>query len=105
MKTLLLIAVLLLSVSALTRATQKETHDLQDLDIYSVKSGMPVTYSTFAFAFDHTENMLDSEYCWASRYLNQDQWIQVNSPVRKQWLGVITQGRHNAAQWIKSYQV
>ena len=105
MKALLLIAVLLISASALTRATQKETHDLVDLDIYAVKSGISVTYSTFAFAFDHIENMLDSEYCWASRYLNQDQWIQVNSPVRKKWLGVVTQGRHNAAQWIKSYQV
>ena len=106
MKTLLLIAMpILLSASVVTNSTQQETTGLRDLDIYAVKSGMPVTYSTFVFAFDHLENMLDSEYCWASKYLNHDQWIQVNSPVRKQWLGVITQGRHDAAQWIKNYKV
>ena len=42
---------------------------------------------------------------WSARYNNGDQWIQVNFGLQATVTEILTQGRSNANQWVKSYSV
>lgn len=68
--------------------------------------GFPVTYSTKYPGFEFQIFRLDAEnQGWSALKLEGNQWIQVSSSDKKQWIGVVTQGRHNAHQWVTSYKV
>ena len=66
---------------------------------------MPVSWSSFYPGWRTKNFGLDLEYSWSPSKNDQTQWLQVNSPERKKWLGVVTQGRINANHWVTSYQV
>lgn len=94
----------------ITASSFYETHDAvtcprgsELLDVYAGKLGLPVTYSS------HWPGLyfwrLDSPTSWSARYNNGEQWIQIASPIRLKWIGVVTQGRKNANQWVTSYKV
>ncbi len=72
-----------------------------------MRLGFPVTYSSiyneYANIFIPRLNIPDSS--WAPKYLDQNQWIQVGSPVSLKWIGVATQGRPDVAQWVTRYRV
>ncbi|XP_033109609.1 EGF-like repeat and discoidin I-like domain-containing protein 3 [Anneissia japonica] len=42
---------------------------------------------------------------WAAKYINQNQWIEADLGAIKGVIGVITQGRSNVNQWVKTYKV
>ena len=103
-----LIALLAVSITAVTLKAEHEGAPRGELlDIYAIKSGMVPTWSTAWNQPRYTNPRLDATWgqCWHARFADQNQWIQVNSPVKKKWIGVETQGRSNANQWVKSYKV
>ena len=42
---------------------------------------------------------------WSSRYNNQNQWLQVDFQYRATITDILTQGRGNHHQWVRSYTV
>lgn len=42
---------------------------------------------------------------WSSRFNKADQWLQVNFELQATITEILTQGRSNANQWVKSYTV
>ena len=72
---------------------------------------MPVSFSSsWGQTQRDTRPRLDGyrHECWtpdASVLTDLNQWIQVSSPVKKQWIGVETQGKGWLHQWVKSYKV
>ncbi len=54
---------------------------------------------------DCGNSMIDSSAGWCTRENNVGQWIQLDNGKVGSISGVITQGRKNAAQWVKSFKV
>ena len=54
-----------------------------------------------------TNVLLDSKTLAWNPINNIDphEWIEVGSPVKLKWIGVVTQGRPIYDQWVKSYKV
>jgi hypothetical protein len=54
---------------------------------------------------DCGNSMIDSSAGWCSKENNVGQWIQLDNGKVGSISGVITQGRKNAGQWVKSFKV
>lgn len=75
-------------------------------EVFSVLTGYPVTYSTRMPAHDCSIFRLDiSDYAFSAGINDKQQWVQVSSMNPEYWVGVMTQGRSNADQWITEYMV
>ena len=88
-------------------AADVENHEGKAEDLFAVKLGYSVTYSSeHAASRYHLANLDSPFYCWLPRLPNvHGDWIQVSSPVSKKWTAVETQGCPHANYWITSYQV
>ncbi len=51
------------------------------------------------------DSMIDSAGGWCSQHNTVGQWIQLDNGKLGSISGVITQGRKNADQWVKSFKV
>ena len=68
--------------------------------------GLPVSFSSVWAGWQYKISRLDAEnQCWAAQRNDGNQWIQVTSAIKRKWIGVVTQGRGNAYQWVTSYKV
>jgi hypothetical protein len=100
-----LVALLLVAVPVL--ALEATEHDeAVVLDCYAIRLGLPVSFSSLYPHWVARIPRLDAQQqSWIANWNNGDQWIQVSSDTKRQWIGVVTQGRPDAAQWITSYKV
>ena len=55
--------------------------------------------------FGHFTGKIDSDQGWSSRSNDKNQWYQINVGDKKEIFGIVTQGRKNHNQWVKSYKV
>lgn len=106
----LLFALLLISIPALALEAEEHEVTTQDheevLDCYAVRMGLPVSFSTVWAGWQFKIPRLDTQaQCWAAQRNDGNQWIQVTSAIKRKWIGVVTQGRGNANQWVTSYKV
>ena len=58
----------------------------------------------------HARSMLDSQQAWSSAhsgeaYYGTDTWIKIDLKYSRWVRGLVTQGRRDAAQWVKTYLV
>ena len=54
---------------------------------------------------NHKKSMLDSDKAWSSGSNAVGQWMQINLGSVKKVKGVVTQGRYNHSQWVKSFKL
>ena len=73
-----------------------------------------VDYSGLAYSSTHDnatkgtglgQGMLDSPQAWSASALDLNQWIQMDAGQVKTINGVVTQGRKDEGQWVKSYLI
>jgi hypothetical protein len=48
---------------------------------------------------------LHNKYAWCSRKKDRKQWLQTDFGTTTRVTRIVTQGRQNAVQWVKSYYV
>jgi len=53
----------------------------------------------------HARSTLDSHQAWSALHNRANEWMQIDLGEVKNIGGVVTQGRHNYAQWVTSYTV
>lgn len=108
MKVVFLIAIIV-AVSAISLHAEESTQPVDKpvvLDCYAIRLGLPVSFSSLIVAWETRIPRLDAEgQSWIAAKNDGDQWIQVSGIDKKEWIGVVTQGRGAWSQWIKSYKV
>jgi hypothetical protein len=99
-----LIALLLVAVPILALEAEEQHEEVYDC--YAIRLGLPVSFSSLYPHWVARIPRLDAQQqSWIANWNNGNQWIQVSSGVKRQWIGVVTQGRPDAYQWITSYKV
>ncbi|CAH1775690.1 unnamed protein product [Owenia fusiformis] len=66
---------------------------------------LSLTASSSHSSYPPRNARLGASTCWAAGINDENQWIQADLGEVKRVYGVVTQGRANSDQWVKSYMI